>query len=93
MILTKLFSSAQGNPLYYLNRANAKFNLGKYQETLNDYDKVLSFDAKNNQALFYRGVALYALNRKNEAMESLRRSCDAGYPEACTILTQITLAR
>jgi len=72
-----------GSPLSYLNRASANFNLGKFQEALNDYDKVLSIDAKNNQALFFRGVSLYKLNRKNEAMESFRRSCEAGNQKGC----------
>ena len=67
---------------WYLGYLPAK-NKGGFQVALDDYDKVLSLDAKDNQALFYRGVVLNILNRKNEARESFRRSCDAGNPEAC----------
>ncbi len=79
-----------GNPLFYLNRGAVNFNLGKFQEALNDadkalslYDRTLRLDADYNKILLYRGFALSMLNRKNEAMESFRRSCEAGNTEAC----------
>ena len=78
------------SPYYYSNRAIVYSNLGKLQEAMNDfatalslYDEALRADTNNNQVLLYRGFTLNALNRKNEAMESFRRSCEAGNPEAC----------
>ena len=65
------------------NRAIANFNLGKFQEALNDFDKTLSMVVKDSEALLNRGLTLKALNRKSEAMESFRKSCVAGNPKAC----------
>ena len=78
------------NPSYYSNRARINFNQKRFQEAqddyvmaLNLYDEALRQDAKNSKVLLKRGFILNMLNRKNEAMESFRRSCDAGNPEAC----------
>lgn len=78
------------SPFSFLNRAAVNSSLGKLQDALNDYDKALTLygkllqlDANYTKALFYRGQTLYMLNRKNEAMDSFRKSCNAGNPEAC----------
>lgn len=83
------------SPSYYSNRAKANINLGKFQEAQNDYamalhlyDEVLRQDASNSRVLFYRGAILHSLNRKSEALESFRRSCDAGSQAGCRQLPQ-----
>lgn len=78
------------SPFSYMNRAAINFRLGKLQDALNDYDKAISLygktlqpDANYTQALLYHGQTLYRLNRKKEAMDSFRKSCEAGNSKAC----------
>lgn len=67
----------------YLNRANAYASQLRYQDAMNDYDKVIAQNASNGHALLNRGFMLLALNRKNEARESFRKSCETGNREGC----------
>jgi tetratricopeptide (TPR) repeat protein len=72
----------------HLNRANIHAALSRYQDALNGYDRVLSFNPKNDQALLNRGLLLLAQHRQKEAVESLKKSCDAGNQTGCSKLKE-----
>ncbi len=80
---------------YYSNRANVHLILARQKEAQDDYlqalslyDKALESDANNSAVLLNRGRALNMLDRKSEALESFRKSCEAGNPEGCKQIPQ-----
>ena len=74
---------APGQANAYLNRGNVYAGQARYQEALGDYDKALSLSPGNGQALMNRGLVLLAQDRKAEARESFKKSCIAGFKDAC----------
>jgi tetratricopeptide (TPR) repeat protein len=48
--------------------------LGRYQESIDCYDKILSFDPKNSIAWFDKGASLMRLARYQEALQCLNEA-------------------
>ncbi|RPI35513.1 MAG: tetratricopeptide repeat protein, partial [Nitrospiraceae bacterium] len=72
-------------PDAYHNRGIAYANVGKYDEAIEDYDRVISLRPKDPNIYFSRGVA-YA----KKAMVDFRRACDMGNQLACENLKQLS---
>ncbi len=52
----------------------ALYNLRKYNEAMESYDRAIKIDPNNAYAWYNKGNALYALGKYNEAMESYDRA-------------------
>jgi tetratricopeptide (TPR) repeat protein len=52
----------------------ALYNLRKYNEAMESYDRAIKIDPNNAYAWYNKGNALYALGEYNEAMESYDRA-------------------
>jgi tetratricopeptide (TPR) repeat protein len=65
-----------------LSRGAAQMALGHFQEAKKDFSRVLSVDAKNERAYYFRGIACVALGEYEDAIEdltfSLARNNDRG---------------
>ena len=56
------------------NRANALKDLGRFQDALADYDRVLARDPNHVDALYNRGNAMLDLRRPLAAEENFARA-------------------
>lgn len=71
-----LTDSLQDSPddyTIFAHRGNAYFELGMYQDALNDYASVLKEDSKNYDALLHRGRIYMKMNMNNEALKELNK--------------------
>ncbi len=57
------------NPETLYRRANANYDLKKYQESIADYSQAIALDPNYFQAYFNRGLARYDFNDKRGALE------------------------
>ncbi|KAK9322853.1 hypothetical protein V1517DRAFT_259409 [Lipomyces orientalis] len=72
---TKAIIQDASNPAYFTNRALCRLRLHLYEEALADCQKALELTSDSMKAHFYKGQALLALDRPNEAL----RSCKLAY--------------
>ncbi len=74
------FISRRGNnPLYFMNRGIANFNLNKLENARIDFQKVISYQPHNGQALFNLSFTLSKLNIKGEALKFAIKAKEVGY--------------
>lgn len=67
----------------YLNLALANLGLEKYQEAIEGFDKVIELRDQNlAKAYFYRGEALFELDKRDEACNDYNRAMNLGYEYA-----------
>ena len=59
-----------------LNAAIEKYDAGKYDEALIDFNKLISKNANNDYALYYRGMIYDSKGKHNEAISDLKKSYD-----------------
>ena len=57
-----------------LNAAIEKYDNEKYDEALTDFNKLISRNAKNDYALYYRGMIYDSKGKHNEAISDLKKS-------------------
>lgn len=57
-----------------LNDAISKYEAEKYDEALTDFNKLLSKNANNDYALYYRGMIYDSKNKHNEAIADLKKA-------------------
>lgn len=62
-------SGASDNPLYFVGYGCALMGRGQYEESLAYFDKALSLAPGLENALIYKGLALYLSGRVDEAMD------------------------
>ena len=55
-----------------LNDAIAKYDANNYEESLKDFNTLLSKDAKNDYALYYRGMIYDSMGKHYEAIKDLK---------------------
>jgi tetratricopeptide (TPR) repeat protein len=60
----------------YVERGMALFELGKVQDSLNDFDKAVSLRESIRPELWQRGIALYYLNRFDDAFAQFKTHHD-----------------
>jgi len=65
-------------PDAYHNRGIAYANVGKFDEAIEDYNRVIAMKSKDPNIFLSRGVAF-----TKKAMEDFRRACDMGSQLAC----------
>jgi tetratricopeptide (TPR) repeat protein len=84
-----------GNLNYRFNRALTRWEVGRFEDALADYDFILAQRPASANALTERGAALAALGRFDEAEASWRASlqADAGYVWAHYYRGQAAMAR
>jgi Flp pilus assembly protein TadD len=61
-------------PSIWLQSGIAKYNLGKKQEAIADYDLAIKIDPNYSYAYNYRGIAKYDLGKKQEAIADYDRA-------------------
>ena len=54
-------------------KANALFNLERYEEAIEYYDKALAIDPNNAKAWYAKGYTLGKLGKYNEAIQAYDR--------------------
>jgi len=62
------------NDYFYIGRANVNFELGKFKESIVDYDRILEINPFLGDAFYGKGKSLYKLGNYNEAIECLNKS-------------------
>jgi tetratricopeptide (TPR) repeat protein len=62
------------NSIDYVNKGNSLFDLKKYDEAIEYYDKAIKLDIYNFKAFFQKGYTLYKLNKYDDAIEFLDKS-------------------
>lgn len=62
-------SGASDNPLYFVGYGCALMGQGQYEESLSYFDRALSLAPDLENAMVYKGLALYLLGRVDEAMD------------------------
>jgi len=73
---------------YYASRGRCYLQLNKYQEALADLDTAITFNDSNASLLMWRGVALYHLDKKDEACNSWEKALEMGMQQAEIYLNQ-----
>lgn len=73
---------------YYASRGQCYLQLSKYQEALDDFDTALTYNDSKASILMWRGVALYHLNKKDEACNSWEEALAKGMQQAEIYLNQ-----
>lgn len=66
--LGKLRSKSQGEMCAHLGKGFAHMGLGRYEESVGDFDAVLKMDPENKEALICKAFALYLSGKYEEAM-------------------------
>ena len=61
---------------YYYDKAEAFFELGKYQEALNCADKAISLDEKYYKSYYFKGCLLKNIENYNEAIECFDKAIE-----------------
>ena len=61
---------------YYYDKAEAFFELGKYQEALNCADKAVSLDEKFYKSYYFKGCLLKNIENYNEAIECFDKAIE-----------------
>lgn len=67
---------------YYASRGSCYLQLGEYQKALDDLDSAFTFNDTKPIILMRRGVALYHLNKKDEACNSWAKALEMGMQQA-----------
>eukprot|EP00392_Amoebophrya_sp_AT5.2_P000947 g949.t1 len=92
----KLYNKAialdNNNPIYYSNRSAAWSAQSKFDNALSDAEKCLAIDKKFVKGYSRKGLALYKLGRKNEAVDCYRQGLvvdptNAALQQALTAVT------
>ncbi len=63
----RLYQINESSPLAWYNKGRALYKLGKYNESLQAYNKAIEADPKFASAWYHKGFALKALGRTEEA--------------------------
>ena len=66
------------NEYMYQGRATAFFNLGRYQDAIDDYTKALAINPQMGETLFNRGVGYYRIQQQAKACEDWKKSVGFG---------------
>ena len=62
-------------------RGEIYYKIGEYQKCINDMNHAISIE-ENANSFYYRGLAQYKLNKKNEACDDLSKAGELGQTEA-----------
>lgn len=62
----------------YFQRANALFNLGRYDESLIDYDRSISIDSTNADCFYNRASLKSIQGKQDEACSDYRKALELG---------------
>jgi len=64
------------NPIAYLGRGKAHFNLKSYELSVKDFDKALEINPKDSTAYLNRGVSYEKLGESKKAMDDYQKAID-----------------
>ncbi|KAK7205008.1 hypothetical protein BZA70DRAFT_168259 [Myxozyma melibiosi] len=78
---TKAIIRDASNPVYFTNRALCRLRVSSFEDALGDCEKALELSTNNMKANFYKGQALSALNRPNEALRSFTKAYELALRE------------
>jgi tetratricopeptide (TPR) repeat protein len=83
-ILSSPLNSTSENETQLFKIGATRFNQGRYQESLQAYDKVIQIDQQNAAAWNNRGIDLGLLNKYDDALQSFLRatSINSSFAEA-----------
>lgn len=77
------------NPVdVFLSRGAAFLNIGKYDEAIDDFGRVLDIDIRNERAFYYRGIAAMIMGRHEPAVEDLTRSVELNHERGVAFLAR-----
>lgn len=71
-------------------RGGVHYEMKQYTQALGDWDFVISTDPDNARAYYYRGSTRCLVDRKVQGLSDLRKSCDLGCREACTLYDAVS---
>jgi tetratricopeptide (TPR) repeat protein len=63
----------------YLNRRITKTDIEDYEGAIYDLTQAISIKHDLGAAWYFRGLALYKLNKQAEALDNLNKAFDLGY--------------
>lgn len=83
-ILSAPLNTTQENETQWFNIGVARFNQGRYEESLQAYDKVIQINQQNAAAWNNRGIVLGLLGKSDAALQSFLRaaSINSSFAEA-----------
>ena len=62
---------------YYYNRGDTFFDLGKFEDAIQNYDKAIELDSNVNSACYYnRGTAYFSLGKFEDAIQDYNKAID-----------------
>ena len=70
--------NGQVNARVYINRAGTQMP-DHPEGVISDCDKAINLDEKNKNAFFLKGLALYSLDKKEEACQNFTKAIDLGF--------------
>lgn len=66
----------------YINRGEARKQLGNIEQALDDYNKVIEIDSDFSEAYYNRGMAKYFLGDESGACIDWSKAMELGYKDA-----------
>lgn len=79
---TALYKSQEDNLQLFLSRGTCKFHLKNYNGAKVDFNKVITIDASNAKAYYYRGFCNFNLTLKDSACRDWSKAGELGYEQA-----------
>ena len=73
---------------YYYNRGDTFFDLGKFEDAIQDYNKAIDLNPNDESVYYNRGVAFIYLNEYEKAIENLSKAIDLdpNFSDACDVI-------
>ena len=71
-----LSTDSENTVIIVKNKGVALYNLGRYREASDNFDKILNTDSNNIAGLYYKGLCLEKLGQANEAISYRNRAAE-----------------
>lgn len=81
--LNKLMQGDADNPAILINRGNAYSGLKRYDEAVQDFNRVISMRPEVAVTYHNRALALFWSKRDTDAMKDLKKACSLGFKPSC----------
>lgn len=77
------------NPVdVFLSRGAVFLNIGRHDDAIDDFNKVLEIDVNNERAFYYRGIANMVKGSYEPAVEDLTRSIELNHERGVAFLAR-----